>query len=691
MAFRTKFQDKQNQDLGIDKSAPLPVAAGVGSVTPGAPVTGVSKGRSSHTNFTNLTDYLTANQQQAGQLGDKTAGYINNQISDQQNTLGLQAGKFSSNVNAQKTNYDQGAIDKTLASPDTPDAGVVTNLTGAYNGPNSFVSTDEYTPVAEKTQKLSQLNDLSKTTGGRKDILTTIYGNPGSSQYDQFLLDNTAPAKQKVTTALSGINPALEKTNSQITQLDSQIGDVKANNKQVADKTRQQFSTAEAGIRDNVNTAVTAKNTESGANQKAVKDELSSINSLITAGNFNNIQISDGTLKSIGMTREEWDKNMSMARDNFYGNQFSTGNKSAEQLDRENNLNIQNFLTQQPGMLQTGDVGTPEEQAKYRAYQQLIGDPDDAFFKKGATAQNNFDVKNFTEELTARFHPQVTGDGGSLTDLQTQAGLSKGNENNARNARVLAATASGAASGAEAGSVVPVIGTTIGAIVGAAIGFVSSGGIKAEIGNQGIGGGTIDQAREHNDYGRLAANPAATLASIAGVNSNSVLGKGLDPINTLFGNNDTQGTTDYKGYYKAGADDIAGRQLNDNQIGGIFYNTIKQNSGTEFVQNLAKAFDITGNVRKDDGNIPLQNAVKGFIDQKLQEMIKSGRLPSDPTKLSQINGSQIFNNTILNDLNKFIESKTGKANTIIADKGPGEKLLADITDNLIANKYGKKV
>lgn len=87
-----------------------------------------------------------------------------------------------------------------------------------------------------------------------------------------------------------------------------------------------------------------------------------------------------------------------------------------------------------------------------------------------------------------------------------------------------AGAASGAAAGLQAGG-------PWGALVGAGVGYAASGGVKDmnPVSASGFSGKTMDQAWKDQDLMRLASNPAASVASKLGVNSNSLLGKALDP------------------------------------------------------------------------------------------------------------------------------------------------------------------
>lgn len=70
-----------------------------------------------------------------------------------------------------------------------------------------------------------------------------------------------------------------------------------------------------------------------------------------------------------------------------------------------------------------------------------------------------------------------------------------------------------------------------GAIIGGAIGYARNGGIPDAnpIKASGFSGITMDQAWKDQNLMRLASNPLASIASKAGLNSNSFFGKLLDP------------------------------------------------------------------------------------------------------------------------------------------------------------------
>lgn len=70
-----------------------------------------------------------------------------------------------------------------------------------------------------------------------------------------------------------------------------------------------------------------------------------------------------------------------------------------------------------------------------------------------------------------------------------------------------------------------------GAIIGGALGYARNGGIPDAnpLKASGFTGITMDQAWKDQNLARLASNPAASIASKLGVNSNSLFGKLIDP------------------------------------------------------------------------------------------------------------------------------------------------------------------
>lgn len=75
------------------------------------------------------------------------------------------------------------------------------------------------------------------------------------------------------------------------------------------------------------------------------------------------------------------------------------------------------------------------------------------------------------------------------------------------------------------------IGGPWGALAGGVLGYARAGGTKDlnPIGASGFSGIGMDTARANQNYARQGSNPAAALASYAGIKSDSVVGKLLDP------------------------------------------------------------------------------------------------------------------------------------------------------------------
>lgn len=117
------------------------------------------------------------------------------------------------------------------------------------------------------------------------------------------------------------------------------------------------------------------------------------------------------------------------------------------------------------------------------------------------------------------FAPGSDGSSGPDKGLFASGGILGGDTN-----QKFSSASSGALTGLK-------IGGWPGAIIGGALGYGAAGGVKDAnpISASGFGGTTMDDAWKQQDLARLASNPAASLASKAGISSNSVLGTILDP------------------------------------------------------------------------------------------------------------------------------------------------------------------
>ena len=194
------------------------------------------------------------------------------------------------------------------------------------------------------------------------------------------------------------------------------------------------------------------------------------------------------------------------------------------------------------------------------------------------------------------------------------------------------AVSQGAAAGAAIGSVIPVVGTAVGAVVGAVVGL--------------IGASLGDKQQKSEMY--------------------------------------------YGAHKKLDKGDVI-RGWTDDQVGGAVFETIKSHTKSgnvnkfKDVGEMYTAFGITKDAHKNYKNVQAQmgDFIKGVVETAQQ----MGALPTDPAKLKELDGQQIYYKVVVPAMAAKYKETTGKDSTAWStDKiKPGQgsamhELMADWTD-----------
>ena len=160
--------------------------------------------------FTNLNDYLNANQAGATNLGNQVAGRITNAVNEGAGGINSAAQNFGSQVNQGTENYDAGLVGQAISSPNdflnnSPDLEKLTSMrTGTYTGPTTWAGSGSDQSALTAEQQAQQTAALGQTGAGRSELLQQGAATPytrGQVSLDQGLLQNTQPAINNVINA----------------------------------------------------------------------------------------------------------------------------------------------------------------------------------------------------------------------------------------------------------------------------------------------------------------------------------------------------------------------------------------------------------------------------------------------------------------------------------------------------------
>jgi hypothetical protein len=182
--------------------------------------------------FTNINRVVTANQ--GNKLGTTVASGVQNQA----NQVKQETEQATTNFNqeAQKTRLDTAEAaknrDDTIGRFASPNEKTVQNVTdddvsnftkyrtGTYEGPKQL---NDYQTLAGKAQNTEMLGDLSRSTGGRQELLKRFVGGSGYNQgqqgLDNLLLGQSGNALNQTRRATQGLTEDVTGANTQASGL----------------------------------------------------------------------------------------------------------------------------------------------------------------------------------------------------------------------------------------------------------------------------------------------------------------------------------------------------------------------------------------------------------------------------------------------------------------------------------------
>jgi hypothetical protein len=182
--------------------------------------------------FTNINRVVTANQ--GNKLGQTVASGVQNQANEVKQETDQATTNF--NQEAQKTRLDTAEAaknrDNTIGRFASPNEKTVQNVTdddvsnfakyrtGTYEGPKQLT---DYQTLAGKAQNTEMLGDLSRSTGGRQELLKRFVGGSGYNQgqqgLDNLLLGQSGNALNQTRRATQGLTEDVAGANTQAADL----------------------------------------------------------------------------------------------------------------------------------------------------------------------------------------------------------------------------------------------------------------------------------------------------------------------------------------------------------------------------------------------------------------------------------------------------------------------------------------
>lgn len=428
MAFYNEQEDDEQQQPG---QAPQQTGAQSATISQGAP--GGAQGKQPGTpdrpgNFVSLSNYLKANQKQAGKLGDQASGVI--QSSADQARQGVNSLNQSFNQQAgQGVQADQNLLSRVgeaekLSRDDIQK--LKAQSSAQYQGPNSLSDlNDQYTQANKSLNQAKTNVQAAGTEEGRKNLITQINAKPrtaGITNFDNVLLsagggrekvEQAAKANQDVT------GNVLEQANQEAQKKAQEI-------KAQTDATRQQAQGAIQGAQAQFNKQFDANDPNSKLS-KAIQEALNK-NNKIAKDLGDQGELDQETMDELGISEGQSLYNLDL---NQFYNQIDPNSITAESVADQNDFARYQALSElagvEPQLLKNAENIGKKQNVKSldkEAFQEALGKQGRATHE----ALSGFDsqiagLQKQIDELS----PQRTG-GINLQDVQKSLELARQKE-----------------------------------------------------------------------------------------------------------------------------------------------------------------------------------------------------------------------------------------------------------------------
>ena len=220
-----------------------------GTANPNGSPAQAPQSNSSGGQFSNLQQYLSANQAGATNLGNQVAGQLNTTIAGDKSSIDKATSDFGNQVKSATNSYDPNLVNSAIANPTayTNNTNLQTQLAGAYNGPTAWESSANSTQAQGALTDAQQQAQLASTEGGRVQLLNeaTPGATSGGQNFNQFLVQNTEPALKAVQGAAAGANPLGSDLTSTAAGLNTAAQQAATTNQSVAGQTKSTLADAQ--------------------------------------------------------------------------------------------------------------------------------------------------------------------------------------------------------------------------------------------------------------------------------------------------------------------------------------------------------------------------------------------------------------------------------------------------------------
>lgn len=378
-------ENQNNQDLTDEEkkqqaNTPTVGAGGGGAQTVGGtsiPATGnfsttsPVQGQQPVQQWATAQDYLKANQPQAEALGSKVQESLTGTLGEAKGAIDTGAAAAKSAIEAGTTPYNEALVTEAATSPTkvAGDEGKLADFlkqwNASYTGPESFETSESYTPAVTAAQTGTTKAAELGSTGGRENLIGNQFGvyGAGNKGLDQAILQQAPQYGQ-----IQELAPQFAGLNDYLTQQATGVNAAATAAKTASEEAKAKTQGAFTGKLTDFQSQLMAKTQTAQQEAQKVADKY---NLDLSQGNEDQV-VAD--LKSAGAS----DKDLQSIRD--YMTALTDLYKGQITPSQITSFNPATYITPE-------NVATPEDYANAAAYQKLTGTDYSGILNPASVAQ----------------------------------------------------------------------------------------------------------------------------------------------------------------------------------------------------------------------------------------------------------------------------------------------------------------
>lgn len=408
----TQTSQTNNSGAGAIISSPGGGASAAPTVggTPGS--TGVSASATNPSQsglFTNLSQYLNNNVDNASGVGNTVGSFFQNTAGSAENTLGSNQSDFDNQIGAGTINFNQDLANQAVADPNTftqnsQNVGSYQNMVnGTYSGPTDFATSQDYANSAAPIAQYDQYTASLAQPNQYNNLLSTIYQGtpytPGEVSLDSALLANNPNVLSSVNNTVQGIGSLDNKLANATTTENQNVAQGQATTGSTNASAGSAITGAETNLQNLVNQAVTTAQGGAQTNFTNLQNTLNQYNGYTPNGTA--APLTADQLSQLGVTADQW-KNL-LQNVGQWNTTYANGQNAAYSPFGS----LSSYLST-PGTsgITASNVATPDQYNTLNSLQTLLGptaQPNQFLTnpEQAGTAPTNIGSFDYTNALSA--------------------------------------------------------------------------------------------------------------------------------------------------------------------------------------------------------------------------------------------------------------------------------------------------